>query len=163
MAYGGAFPAKIEQVRYKGWNAYKLTNGIVSLFVAPEIGGRAIQLQLGDQEFSFVNKHLAGKVLPPEQNNSSSGWANYGGDKVWPAPQGGASDTEWPGPPYYALDDSRFSSEVVKDSRAEAAVRVNSPPDSQTGIQAIAFSTEGTTVRIPLPYQATQQVVQTQK
>ncbi len=147
--YGGSYPTAIQRVQYNGWNVYKLTNRIVSLLVAPDIGGRAIQLQLGDQEFFFVNKHLAGKILPPEQNNSRSGWANYGGDKVWPAPQGPASDSEWPGPPYYALDGSRFSSEVVKDSPVEVAIRVTSPPDSQTGIQFVrTFHLYAETTRI---------------
>ena len=80
--------AKLEKTQYKGWNVYRLTNGIISLMVAPDIGGRAIQLQLGDQEFFFVNRELEGKVLPPEENNVKAGWANYGGDKVWPAPEG---------------------------------------------------------------------------
>src|SRR5207245_5004742 len=82
-----SYRAKIERTQYKGWNVYRLTNGITSLLVAPDIGGRAIQLQLGDQEFFFVNPDLAGKVLPPEENNVKAGWANYGGDKVWPAPR----------------------------------------------------------------------------
>jgi len=127
--------ARIEKTEYRGWKAYKLTNGIISLFVAPEIGGRAIQLQLGDQEFFFVNKDLAGKVLPESQNNLKAGWANYGGDKVWPAPEGWMNDDEWPSIPYFILDGSRFESEVVKESPGEVAVRVTSPPDPRTGVQ----------------------------
>lgn len=137
MAQPGApsFAAQLEKTTYRGWNAYKLTNGIVSLYVAPDIGGRAIQMQLGDQEFFFVNKDLAGKVLPESENNLQAGWANYGGDKVWPAPEGWANDDQWPSIPYYILDGSRFRSEVVKESAEEVAVRVTSPPDPRTGIQ----------------------------
>src|SRR5208282_689433 len=58
------YSANLEQTQYNKWKVYKLSNGLVSLFVAPEIGGRAIQLQLGDQEYFFVNKDLGGKVLP---------------------------------------------------------------------------------------------------
>jgi len=83
-----SFSASLEKTQFNGWNAYRLTNGIVTLYVAPDIGGRAIQLQLGEKGFFFVNKDLAGKVLPPEQNNVKAGWANYGGDKVWPGPEG---------------------------------------------------------------------------
>src|SRR5215471_17797840 len=43
-----SYPARLERTEYKGWSAYRLTNGIVSLYVAPDIGGRAIQMQLGD-------------------------------------------------------------------------------------------------------------------
>src|SRR5438046_6590354 len=132
-----SYRAKLERTQYKGWNVYRLTNGIISLLIAPDIGGRAIQLQLGDQEFFFVNPDLAGKVLPPEENNVKAGWANYGGDKVWPAPEGWMSDNEWPSIPYYVLDGSRFKSEVVTDTPAEAAVRVTSPPDPRTGVQFV--------------------------
>ncbi len=130
-----SFSAKLEKTRYRGWNVYRLTNGIISLLIAPDLGGRAIQLQLGDQEFFFVNKDLEGKILPPEQNNPSAGWGNYGGDKVWPAPEGWMSDSEWPSIPYYLLDGSRFKAEVVAETPAEVAVRVTSPPDPRTGVQ----------------------------
>jgi hypothetical protein len=130
-----SYDAKVEKSSYKGWHVYRLTNGIITLLVAPDIGGRAIQLQLGDQEFFFVNPDLAGKVLPPEQNNLKSGWANYGGDKVWPAPEGWMSDSEWPSVPYYPLDGSPFKAEVVTDTLAEVALRVTSPPDPRSGVQ----------------------------
>lgn len=130
-----SFPAKIEKTAYKGWNVYRLSNGLIHLMVAPDIGGRAIQLELGDQEYFFNNPALAGKVLPAGRNNLKAGWANYGGDKVWPAPEGWMSDNEWPSIPYYILDGSQFQSEIVTDSPAEVAVRVTSPPDPRTGVQ----------------------------
>jgi hypothetical protein len=142
-------PARVEKTLYKGWRVYRLTNGIVTLLVAPDIGGRAIQLELGGQEFFFVNPDLAGKVLPEEQNNPRTGWANYGGDKVWPAPQGQSSDSEWPGPPDYILEGSRFTAEVVKDTPSEVAVRLTSPADPRTGIQfARTFHVYAGTTRI---------------
>lgn len=130
-----SYTAKIEKTQYRGWDVYRLTNGIVSLLVAPQIGGRAIQLMLGDQELFFVNPEFAGKVLPPDQNNLKSGWANYGGDKVWPAPEGWLNDNEWPSIPYYVLDGSSFQSQVVTETPAEVALRVTSPPDPRTGVQ----------------------------
>ncbi len=144
-----SFQAKLEKTQYKGWTAYRLSNGIVSLYVAPDIGGRAIQLQLGDQEFFFVNKNLAGKVLPESQNNLKSGWANYGGDKVWPAPEGWMSDNEWPSIPYYVLDGSKFKAEVAAETPAEVALRVTSPPDPRTGVQfARTFHVYAGTTRV---------------
>lgn len=130
-----AFPAKLEKTQYKGWNAYRLTNGLVTLYVAPDLGGRAIQLLLGDQEYFFVNEDLTGKVLPPEQNNPKAGWANYGGDKLWPGPEGWMSDDEWPSVPYYILDGSKWDAEVVANNSGEVAVRVTSPKDPRTGLQ----------------------------
>ena len=130
-----SYQARIEKTPYKGWSAYRLSNGLISLYITPQIGGRAIQLQLGDREFFFVNRDLEGKVLPESQNNPSAGWANYGGDKVWPAPEGWRNDDEWPSIPYYALDGSAFSSAIVTESPAEVALRVTSPRDPRTGIQ----------------------------
>ncbi len=139
----------LEKTQYNGWNVYKLSNGIISLFIPPDIGGRAIQLQLGDQEFFFVNKDLAGKILPPEQNNPKVGWANYGGDKVWTAPEGWMSDEEWPSVPYYPLDGSRFDAQVVMETPAEVAVRVSSPPDPRSGVQFVrTFHVYAGTTRI---------------
>ena len=130
-----AFPAKVEQTQYRKWNVYKLSNGLVTLFIAPDIGGRAIQLQLGEHEFFFVNKDLEGKVLPESENNLQAGWANYCGDKVWPGPEGWMNDDEWVSVPYYILDGTRYQAEVVVSSPAEVAVRVTSPKDPRTGVQ----------------------------
>ncbi|HVA00323.1 MAG TPA: DUF4380 domain-containing protein [Terriglobia bacterium] len=130
-----SFAAKIEKTEYNGWKVYLLTNGLIKLYIAPEIGGRAIQLELGDQSYFFVNSDLAGKIMPESENNLKSGWANYGGDKVWPAPEGWRNDNEWPSVPYYILDGSRFQSEIVKETPQEVAVRVTSPPDPRTGVQ----------------------------
>jgi Domain of unknown function (DUF4380) len=132
-----SFEAKLETTEFDGWKAYRLTNGVITLYVTPEIGGRAIQLELGHQSFFFVNKQLEGKILPESQDNLKAGWANYGGDKVWPAPEGWMNDDEWPSIPYYILDGSRFKSEVVKNTPEEVAVRVTSPPDPRTGVQFI--------------------------
>jgi hypothetical protein len=129
------FDARIEKTTYRGWSAYKLTNGIVSLYVTPQIGGRIIQMQLGDQEYFFVNHELEGKVLPESQNNPQSGWSNYGGHKVWPGPEGWGSDAEWASIPDYLIDGSPYKSEIVKDGPQEVAIRVTSPPDARTGIQ----------------------------
>jgi Domain of unknown function (DUF4380) len=136
-ASGPASPsqARLEKTHYRGWDVYRLTNGLVGLYIAPQIGGRAIQLQLGEKEFFFVNPDFAGKVLPEAQNNLSSGWANYGGDKVWPAPEGWSNDDEWPSIPYYILDGSNFDFATVTESAAEVAVRATSPRDPRTGVQ----------------------------
>ena len=137
QAAASRYAAKLEQTQYRGWKVYRLSNGLISLYVAPEIGGRAIQLTLGHRHYFFVNKYLAGKVLPQSQNNLKAGWANYGGDKVWPAPEGWMNNHQWPSIPYYILDGSPFQSEIVKNTPEEVAVRVTSPPDPRTGVQFV--------------------------
>ena len=143
------FSAKLEPTQYRKWNVYKLSNGLISLFIAPDIGGRAIQLQLGDHEYFFVNKALEGKVLIESENNLKAGWANYGGDKAWPGPEGWMNDGEWPSIPYYILDGARYKAEVVANSPSEVAVRVTSPEDPRTGVQLIrTFHVYADTTRI---------------
>ena len=39
---------QVEQAEYRGWKSFKLSNGLVSLYVVPDIGGRAIQFQLDE-------------------------------------------------------------------------------------------------------------------
>jgi hypothetical protein len=144
-----AYSAQLEQTQYRKWNVYKLSNGLVSLYIAPDIGGRAIQLQLGDHEYFFVNKDLEGKVLPESENNLKAGWANYGGDKAWPGPEGWMNDNEWASVPYYILDGTHYQAEVVANTPAEVAVRVTSPKDPRTGTQFIrTFHVYADTTRI---------------
>jgi hypothetical protein len=144
-----AFPAILERTQYNQWDVYKLSNGLISLYVAPRLGGRAIQLQLGDQEYFFVNKDLAGKVLPESENNVKSGWANYGGDKAWPGPEGWMNDEQWASVPYYVLDGAPYKSEVITNDADEVAVRVTSPEDPRTGVQLIrTFHVYADTTRV---------------
>ena len=134
---GAGYPARIEQAQYRRWNVYKLSNGLVALYIAPQLGGRAIQVQLGDHEYFFVNKALEGKVLPESENNLKAGWANYGGDKAWPGPEGWLNDGEWPSIPYYVLDGAPYQAEVTTNNASEVALRVTSPKDPRSGTQFI--------------------------
>src|SRR3989442_9460552 len=106
-----SYQTKLEKTQYKGWSVYRLSNGVISLFIAPDLGGRAIQLQLGDQEFFFVNNDLAGKVLPPEQNNVKAGRANYGGATILPAPGGMVNDKQRPTIPLLVLHRSSLKAD----------------------------------------------------
>ena len=97
-------PCRVAKENYLGWTVVRLANGILELLVVPEIGGRVIQLRVGGLDLLYVNPRHAGRVYRPEENNFNAGWKNYGGSKVWPAPQGWSSDAEWPGPPDPVLD-----------------------------------------------------------
>jgi len=127
-------PCTVTKENYRGWRAIRLANGILELFVVPEIGGRVIQLRVGDLDLFYVNHRHEGRVYRPEENDLDSGWKNYGGSKVWPAPQGWASDAEWPGPPDPVLDGGVYSCEIVQERGETAAVRLESSPDQYTGL-----------------------------
>jgi len=127
---------QIEETSYLGWRSYKLSNGMLTLHIVPAIGGRIIQLQLGEHPYFWINKAIAGQVFSPEQNGGpQGGWKNYGGSKVWPAPQGWQTEQQWPGPPDPVLDGGRYSGQPHTQSNRHVAVTLTSPPDKQTGLQ----------------------------
>lgn len=127
-------PCSLTHEPYCGWQALRLSNGIVDLYIVPEIGGRMIQLSFGGHEFFYVNPRHQGRVYSPEENSPAAGWKNYGGSKVWPAPQGWSSRSEWPGPPDLALDGGAYAWRVVEETARSAAVYLESPPDGYTGL-----------------------------
>lgn len=127
----------LTREHYRGWKVLRLANGRVELFIVPEIGGRIMQLRFAGTDFLYVNPRHAGRVYPPEENCRSAGWKNYGGSKVWPAPQGWLTPDQWPGPPDSVLDGGPYAWRALEESPRSAALRLESPPDEATGI---AFS-----------------------
>ena len=123
-----------RRVNFEGWNAIELANGLLRVVVVPEIGGRIIQMFLGDQPFLYINPKLRGQVFSPEELGPDDEWKNYGGSKVWPAPQGWNSDADWHGPPDLILDGGPFTCRVVEDTAESAAIHLTSPHDDHTGL-----------------------------
>lgn len=117
---------------YRGWKSYELNNDLVRLHIVPDIGGRVIQFSLGEKEFFWVNPELTGKSAPETGLAADGSWLNYGGDKLWPAPQGWENDTQWPGPPDAVLDGQPYRLETSRD---RMAVRLTSRDDPRSGIR----------------------------
>lgn len=115
---------------YKGWELYSLQNEWMKLLIAPQLGGRIIQLNFNGYEFFFVNPSPA-EGIDKASHNCGSEWINYGGEKVWPAPQGWNSPDYWPGPPDPVLDGGRYAASALADS----AISLISPADDFTGLQ----------------------------
>lgn len=128
------FTCSLAKEDYCGWKALHLSNGIVDLFVAPEIGGRIIQVRLGPRDFLYVNRRHQGRVYSPEENYAAVGWKNYGGSKVWPAPQGWSGKEQWPGPPDPVIDGGSYLWRIVEDGAERVAIYLESPPDPYTGL-----------------------------
>ncbi len=127
--------AAVGESDYKGWKTFALTNGLVEVHIAPEIGGRIIQFKLNDFEYLWVNEQLAGKSPPATGVGPNGEWLNYGGDKLWPAPQGWQSDAQWPGPPDPVLDGSAHKATVLTAGGSAVAVNLVSGEDQRSGIQ----------------------------
>ncbi len=117
---------------YHGWPGYVWENELVRLTIVPELGGRVIQFALGSKEFFWVNPQLLGKQPPSTGLDADGSWLNYGGDKLWPAPQGWDNAQQWPGPPDAVLDGQPYRAEVLHDP---TAVRLTSRDDPRSGIR----------------------------
>jgi hypothetical protein len=131
-------PCSLDQADFHGWKAIYLKNGLVTVVAVPDIGGRIMAFDLGDQPFFYVDRTLAGKLFSAEENQgdgSLAAWKNYGGDKTWPSPQGWENDEQWPGPPDPILDSGRYKVTSMEEGHRFASVQMVSPPDFRTGIQ----------------------------
>ncbi len=84
-------PITVTPISWHGWpQAVKLSNGVVEAVVVPQIG-RVMAFEFaGHPE---TNPLYENPDWTPAKNHlpKSGEWANYGGDKVWPAPQ-----SDWP-------------------------------------------------------------------
>ena len=108
---------------------------MIEVQIVPDLGGRIVQLKLDDFEYLWVNDQLAGKPPTPNGLGLDGGWLNYGGSKIWPAPQGWGRDDRWPGPPDAVLDGSPHVGSILAPEGGWASVQVISQRDNRSGIQ----------------------------
>jgi hypothetical protein len=123
--------ATVHATNYHGWQeALVISNGNVEAIVVPEIG-RVMQLRFaGDDSGVFwENRGLDGQ----QPNPQSADWRNFGGDKVWPAPQADwprVTGRSWPPP-------QAFDSMSVTASVQRGGVLLTSPVDPKYGIRSV--------------------------
>ncbi len=102
-----------------GWKSVVMQNGLITVATMPDIGARIMQYDLGSHSSIFMNPSMIGKVENPNQNGA---WLNYGGYKVWPAPQ-----SRWSWIPPVQLDVGRYSHEIIDQTEDSVSVFVRSP------------------------------------
>jgi len=119
----------VEGVDYQGWHAQQISNQWVQLVIVPQNGGRIMQVTFDGHAFLFVNPKLAGKYIPPSQDE----WFNYGGDKLWLLPEGDDDEQHWRGNSDL-LDDGPFSFRKLSDG-PRCGIELTGPVDPHTGIQ----------------------------
>ncbi len=129
-----ASPCHIESTTFEGWKAEQLTNPWVTLTIVPQLGGRLMQVAFGGHPYLFVNPRYLGQYFPPQEGAASRRWINYGGDKVWPMPEGTKDEQHWAGPVSGPLDDGAYTLRVLSHE-PDCAVELVGPPDPDTGIQ----------------------------
>ena len=113
----------LRYTNYRGLSVSLVENSWVKLYIAPMHGGRILQLELDGYGFFYVNPHPEGS------------WLNFGGEKIWPAPQGWSSSDKWPGPPDPVLDGGPYSITELDAGTGEDWVKLTSPFDNYTGLQ----------------------------
>lgn len=125
---------EVTTVEYHGWQAVRMSNGLVTLVAVPDIGGRIMEYKLGGHPFLWTNPEEYGRTYQPPRSESERVWHNFGGYKVWPAPQ-----SEWggPGDPVgSALDSGKWTAQIVKANGQVGEILLTSPPDPNvTGLQ----------------------------
>lgn len=113
--------------------------GTLAAVFAPTRGGRLLSLRSAGEELLWQDPALVDRDLRPVRpvsewprgDDGMGSWANVGGSKTWPAPQGWSSPDEWAGPPDPVLDAGPW--EVL--AHDDTAVALRSAADPRTGLR----------------------------
>jgi hypothetical protein len=127
-------PCKIQSTSYEGWPAEQLSNQWLKLIIVPQLGGRVMQVSFAGHPYLFVNPQLKGKHFPPLNPGDKPTWYNYGGDKIWPMPEGTGDDHHWAGPISDALDDGDYAFRILSQGSV-CSITLEGPPEPKTGLQ----------------------------
>lgn len=122
-----------SQIKYRNLDVISLRNEWLDLIIAPQLGGRLLQWEMSGHAFFFVNKDLE-RIVSEEGWDTQDGWLNFGGEKIWPAPQGWDSPAQWPGPPDSILDSGPFTVLKQENDSEVWQLAMRSDFDPYTGL-----------------------------
>ena len=122
---------QIQPVDFEGWKAQEISNRWVRLTIVPQLGGRLMQISFAGHSYLFVNPRYRGQYIPPSE--AKGRWINYGGDKIWPLPEGTDDEQHW-ALSSDALDDGEYSFKILSQN-PRCSVQLEGPPDPRTGLQ----------------------------
>lgn len=137
-------PPAIRSVGTEELPLTRVSTDDLTLTFAASRGGRLISLTVGETELLWHNPALLDDALRPivpvgqwpDGSAGMSSWANVGGSKTWPAPQGWSGSGEWAGPPDQVLDSGPWQEEVAIGADS-VTVRLTSRDDRRSGIRAV--------------------------
>ena len=125
---------RVHHDTYRGWQAWRIEHGPLTLVLVPQVGGRLMGLQWHGHELSFVNPDCQGRVhdvaaiADVHECKRRLGFLLWGGDKTWLAPQ-----TRWTDEvPFIDLDSGAYALSFNQDS---ATATMTSPVCRETGVQ----------------------------
>jgi hypothetical protein len=121
----------IHAVVFDGWQAQEVANEWVKLTFVPQLGGRLMQVSFNGHPYLFVNPVYKGKYIAPAE--AAGRWINYGGDKIWPLPEGNDDEQHWTGAST-PLDDAAYAFSILSQNN-RCTVRLEGPSDPPTGLQ----------------------------
>jgi hypothetical protein len=133
----------VQIVTWNGWKTVQMANPWVKLSIVPQLGGRLMQVTFDGYDYLWVNQQLKGQYFAPEVSAEQRRWFNYGGDKIWPMPEGSQDEQHWAGAAGQLLDCGEFRYEILSQGET-CTVRLTGPPDPQIGQQYIRDITIGT-------------------
>ncbi len=121
----------VHATSFQGWDAQQVVNPWVKLTFVPKLGGRLMQVEFNGHPYLFVNPKYSGQYISPQQ--AAGDWINYGGDKIWPMPEGNSDENHWV-LASTALDDLPYDFKVLSQGE-RCAVELTGQPDTITGLQ----------------------------
>lgn len=123
----------VKAGEYLGWQAERVSNRWVTLTFVPQLGGRLMQVEFNGHPYLFTNPRYRGKYISPQE--AKGDWINYGGDKIWPMPEGSEDENHWV-IQSTAIDDLPYRFETLSQGK-ECSVRLTGQPDSITGMRIV--------------------------
>jgi hypothetical protein len=130
----------ITRTDYRGWHGcYRMSNGTAEVVIVPQIARIMQYGPAGGDGLLFVNAPLTPEVAGPGEPKF---YPNYGGHKLWVAPQ-----KVWSWPPHPELDRGPCRVEVLPDG----ALRMTGTPSAQAGVRfdrVLRLDREGTRLQI---------------
>src|SRR6201987_605277 len=126
-----AQPCTVRATTFDGFPAEEMANEWVRLDFVPQLGGRLMQVTFDGHAYLFVKPKYKGNYISPEK--AAGDWINYGGDKIWPLPEGNDDEQHWSGAST-PLDHGAYAFRVISQGE-RCTVRLDGPPDPPTGLQ----------------------------
>jgi hypothetical protein len=129
-------PRSLSQERFKGWPAWVLRQGPLTLCVVPDVGGRLMGMAYGGQELCFTHPALEGKTFDGDMRQWPALCGEWevplwGGGKTWVGPE-----SAWPaGAPHRDLDSLAWQVRETWCDAQSMGIDVQSPVCGISGLQ----------------------------